>query len=328
MNYQQTSGAFAARHTNIEADLARRFLKLLGGSFMYQTFQDRQSTDKDATLAHVIPGPAHAKLLDLHAHGAGIFVTVNETNGEGRRSEHITRVRAVWQEDDGLFQGRFPLEPSMVVETSPGHFHRYWLVSDEWPADERGRKDFDGVLDRMVESYGSDKGAKSINRVLRVPGFLHRKTSTTHLVRIVGASARRYTRKEILEAFPPIERKKEAPPLFAPRSDDDRRVADALNHINADDRDVWLECGMAIKDHFGDAGRDLWDNWSRRSDKYDDRDQEKVWRSFRGTGVGLGTLFHRARQGGWEQRKLNGSAPPKKEKPEPSEPVTLEQFRA
>jgi hypothetical protein len=204
----------------VDEQLARRFLKSLdpnGGGFVFQTFQDRQDLDKDETLIKVIPGPAQAELLRLYERGAGIYVTVNRTDGTGRKIENITGVRAIWQEDDGDgFQGEFPIPPSMVVESSPGHHHRYWMISGEWPADEKGRSDFDGVIDHMVEKYGSCEGAKGINRVLRVPGFLHRKTTTPHLVRIVSQSGRRYTRKEILAAFPPIIRK-QAPPAIGRR---------------------------------------------------------------------------------------------------------------
>ena len=63
----------------------------------------------------------------------------------------------------------------MVVETSPGNFHFYWLVADHWPADGLGKVDFAAVLECMVADYGSDKAAKDISRVLRVPGFMHRK---------------------------------------------------------------------------------------------------------------------------------------------------------
>ena len=78
-------------------------------------------------------------------HGAAVFVAVNETDGNGRCKENIVRVRTVFQEDDSGYRGSFPLEPSMVVESSPARFHRYWLAADHWPADERGRADFDHV---------------------------------------------------------------------------------------------------------------------------------------------------------------------------------------
>jgi hypothetical protein len=48
------------------------------------------------------------------------------------------------------------------------------LVADpnEWPADDLGRADFTTVMERMVESYGSDKNAKDISRVMRGQSIL------------------------------------------------------------------------------------------------------------------------------------------------------------
>jgi len=77
------------------------------------------------------------------------------------------------------------------------------------------------------------------------------------------------------------------------------RIRDALGFINADDRDQWLSCGMALRSHLGDRGRELWDAWSQKSDKYDRKDQDKTWRSFKRDGIGIGTLFHLAQQAGW-----------------------------
>ena len=122
--------------------------------------------------------PTANEVVNLYEMGAGVFITVNETDLTGRNSENIKRVRSIWQEDDHEHRGPFPLDPSLVVESSPGKFHRYWVVKDDWPADEQGRTDFAAVMERMVASYGSDKNAKDISRVLRVPGFLHRKDQT------------------------------------------------------------------------------------------------------------------------------------------------------
>ena len=225
-----------AAHGKPEQGQSPRFLKLLdpsAGGFTFQTFDDDRAR-KNPALTRIVksPPPARDELVKLNKQGAGVFVTINETDGSGRKSENITRIRAVWQEDDDGFDGAFPLQPSMVVETSPGHFHRYWLTADDWPADERGRADFAAVMERMVESYGSDKNAKDIARVLRLPGFLHRKSKTPHLVHIMEASGRRYSRAEIIAAFPPIERPKKDKTQhreWTARDGDERRIADALD---------------------------------------------------------------------------------------------------
>jgi len=291
-----------------DREAARRFLRLLdpvARDFTFQTFGDGQN---NANLARSTS--KRDEVLQLYTHGAGVYVTVNETDLTGRKSENIQRIRSIWQEDDEGHGGPFPLDPSLVVESSPGHFHRYWFVSDHWPADEQGRADFASVMERMVESYGSDHRAKDISRVLRVPGFLHRKDPTRpYMVRMVENNGRRYTREEILRAFPPVEREKPRREReFQPGDCDEERIADALCVIPADDRDIWLQIGMALKDELGDRGRALWDNWSASSNKFNAKDQEKTWRSFRRNGIGVGTLFYHAQLNGWSPPRRDSAA--------------------
>jgi hypothetical protein len=278
-----------------------RYFKLLDKAatrFTYQVLIDDQS-QADKFPQVVSAGVDDAVIEELHDRGRAVYVTVNETDLEGRKSENIQRVRAVWRENDGGELPPLPIEPSLIVETSPGHFHEYFLISGDWAADEQGRADFAGAMARMVESYGCDKNAKDISRVLRVPGFLNRKYGGDgHAIRIKAVSGRRCTRGEILAAFPPVIKTK--PTAQHTLWDaDERRIRDALFSINADDRDVWLRMGMAIKHELGEGGRALWDEWSATSDKFDARDQETVWNSFKRNGVSAGTIFHEAAQAGW-----------------------------
>lgn len=77
-------------------------------------------------------------------------------------------------------------------------------------------------------------------------------------------------------------------------------IKSALQHINADDRDTWLRVGMAMKSGLGEYGFDLWDNWSSTSKSYNEKDARTVWQSFKSGGIGIGTLFHEAKQNGWQ----------------------------
>ena len=54
----------------------------------------------------------------------------------------------------------------------------------------------------------------------------------------------------------------------------------ALTCIPTDDRGLWVRVGMALKYRFGDEGFDLWDAWSRKSDRYDERAARDSWKSF------------------------------------------------
>jgi hypothetical protein len=93
----------------------------------------------------------------------------------------------------------------------------------------------------------------------------------------------------------------QVPPIRPQRQ---RDALEALQHINADDRDTWVQVGQAINNEMpGADGFALWDAWSQQSAKYDAQDQLRVWRSFkpRGlAGVGLNTVFKMAQDSGWK----------------------------
>jgi hypothetical protein len=83
---------------------------------------------------------------------------------------------------------------------------------------------------------------------------------------------------------------------------DPARIRAALEHIPADPRELWLRIGMALKSGLGEDGFGPWDQWSRRSERYQESDARTVWRSLSPDGgVTLGTLFFEARRGGFSE---------------------------
>ncbi len=78
------------------------------------------------------------------------------------------------------------------------------------------------------------------------------------------------------------------------------RIREALQFIDASDRETWLRIGMAIKSELGDTGFDLWLVWSMQADSFDSKDTRSVWKSIRADGkVTIGTLFYEAKANGW-----------------------------
>lgn len=77
-------------------------------------------------------------------------------------------------------------------------------------------------------------------------------------------------------------------------------VAAALSAIPyADDREVWVRMAMAVKSEFGDAGFDVWDQWSQTAGNYDEKAARDVWKGIRrGGGVSLGSLVSLAKEHG------------------------------
>ena len=118
--------------------------------------------------------------MRLNEQGAGIFVTVNATNFKGRETTNIIRVRALWVDLDGA-----PLAPvttwrapHIVVASSPGKFHAYWRVTDV------ALEAFSDLQKSLAAKFNGDKSVHDLPRVMRLPGFLHRKGEPflTHIV--------------------------------------------------------------------------------------------------------------------------------------------------
>lgn len=142
----------------------------------FQTFDDRKN--KNGSLTRTLHGTFlehFATLWDLNKQGAGIFITVNETDLLGRKKSNIRRVRAVFSDHDHA-DSSTPntlsdsyLTPSMVVESSKDKFHAYWLV------DDCDLEDFPLLQKAIAETLNSDRSVNDVCRILRLPGFLHQK---------------------------------------------------------------------------------------------------------------------------------------------------------
>ena len=108
------------------------------------------------------------------------------------------------------------------------------------------------------------------------------------------------------DAIPPLPRwlnellrpsvVRHSPTMSSPRCDDEE-VTQALLRTPADDRDIWLRVGAALKTQFGEDGRDLWDVWSARSEKFDPKMQEVTWHSLVPGRISIGTLFFYSKGG-------------------------------
>ena len=79
----------------------------------------------------------------------------------------------------------------------------------------------------------------------------------------------------------------------------------ALNAIPADDRETWIKIGMAIKSGLGAEGFSFWDDWSQSAGNYSERAARDVWRSIKDGNVRIGTLFHLAKENGWNACKTH-----------------------
>jgi len=182
---------------------AATFVRLLTGSSLesmtWQVFDD-SPTRRDATMAAVLhgtlPNVSH-RLGTANGSGAGVFVTVNQTDLRGRKAANIRRVRALWIDTDGFIPMAFHLTPSMVVRSFAG-VHAYWLLADELPLHA-----FRDAQKRLIMHYQSDAKIHNLDRVMRVPGFQHCK-GEPFAVHLVDDNGRRYAAADIVRHLPEL----------------------------------------------------------------------------------------------------------------------------
>ena len=165
------------------------------------------------------------ELVKLNARGAGIYVTVNETDGGGRKETNIKRIRALFADLDGA-----PIEPvnnaelksQITMESSPGRFQAYWRFTGRMPL-----KVFEPMQKALADRFKSDPAVHDLPRVMRLPGFVHRKEKDkpflSHIVVINGSEP--YRASVLLKTFRPAkvweEEKPKPEPKPHPRPQDD-----------------------------------------------------------------------------------------------------------
>jgi AAA domain-containing protein len=154
---------------------AARFLALLDRTatrFTFQTFDDDKDRRSKA-LARVLHGSlddCFAELTRLNNLGAGVFVTVNETNLRGRLATDIVKVRYVF----GDFDNGVPLPQGgprrfVAVQSSATGRHGYWKPNGI------ALDAFTPTQELIAKRFNGDPKVKDLPRVMRLPGFWHRK---------------------------------------------------------------------------------------------------------------------------------------------------------
>ena len=165
-----------AAPTRVDFEQARGFLVALAPGethFTFQTFDDSEA--KRPKLARVMHGSLVERfdeLARLSALGAGVFVTVNQTDFKGRRKANVVAVRALFVDLDGApipALAPLGLPAHIVVETSPSRFHIHWRVEG------LETRDFTGLQERLAVLFGGDPTVRDLPRVVRLPGFPHQK---------------------------------------------------------------------------------------------------------------------------------------------------------
>lgn len=161
---------------------AGRLLDLLEpeGDFCFQTFGDNSKNPGLARKPRGTLDTVAGELTALNQRHAGVFVMVNR--GTERNNAGVTGIRALFVDLDGspiepVLEA--PVLPHVIIESSPGRWHAYWLVDSEFPLDR-----FTPAQKALAARFDGDLKVHDLARVMRLPGFWHQKAETPFMTRI------------------------------------------------------------------------------------------------------------------------------------------------
>lgn len=280
------------------------FLDMLAGReavYDWRIINDKDRADYGQKLRGTL-AQCQATLEAWNDAGHGIFLVVNETDGNGVSYENVRGFRAQFIDYDAPDEtwsqykqvAAWQLPPTgFVVAAVAGKFHAYWkrgdtVTLDVWQSTQR----------KLIERWQSDKAVSDPPRVMRLPGSLHMKAAPVTVQWIAG-SGRAYSQAELDAQLATVS----AGPDLIALGDASLAAPDlawavyALNKIdpNTLGREDWIKLSASFKQaawsHADDATvTQAWRDWCARYAKNDVAENAKNWRSIRQTKTGWNYL--------------------------------------
>lgn len=160
----------------IYQDVAR-YIELLTGSgesvVWFHTHDDKKRDKGLGSEGWGTLNECWGKLCNLNRAGAGVFIAINQIQGNKRKDNNIHtsgRVACIDCDKNLAFNDFRPVVPcNFAVFRNPTHWHAYWLI-DPMPIQfwQYGQ-------DKLASVYGTDGRVNLRTQIMRVPGFYHNK---------------------------------------------------------------------------------------------------------------------------------------------------------
>jgi hypothetical protein len=327
---------------------AEAFLTALAGQdapFTFQTFDDVKvwSEEKQKfinrqapNLARIFQGTLNQHkqaLAALNAKGAGVYVTVNQTDLKGRSLANIVKVRALFVDLDGspiqpILDLPEDLQPHIIIESSPNKWHAYWLVNN------CELEQFKQLQQALAAKFNGDKAVNDLPRVMRLAGFSHNKAESfitrIHTMQdnlypysvnklIVGLGLNNNKKEDTQGAVVAVVAVDDDFTMgLPPEADVIADLKSALEYLSCEDYHDWIRQAMRLKT-LGDTGLELFLSWSSKGSTFERVDAIHKWRGLHADRTGYKAIFNEAKANGWTN-PLSSHKPPKTAKADPIDP--------
>lgn len=176
----------------------RNFMSLFEGEIMFCSIPPDEVAGASPYDWRGSIDAVYPKLMERQQFGWRSYFVPNYSSTGSRAAQNITACRAVFADDDIPRENHrtdFKLEPSIIVESSKGKFHYYWLTFTEDICE------WSRVQHHIIRKYQTDNVIHDPGRLMRLPCMKHESGFTSA---IIGGNGESYTWDAIKMAFPPI----------------------------------------------------------------------------------------------------------------------------
>ena len=239
-----------------------------------------------------------------------------EPSKKGSEGDVTAVLAAIEDQDNDKHQRvKVPVEPSYVIESSAGNFQPIYVFPRPIPVQEAKP-----ALVAFSEFLGGDTGTKDCSHVWRIPGTLNYpiksklargRSPEPQPVKIKKPYDGTFVDPAALLALKPKgngqerrEASSEGPPPSWTR-EEEGRLRLALRAVpGADDYDFRIRIGMALHSlGWGAQGLSIWEDWARKSVKFDAEEHAYKWETFDanrdGDIVTIAAIYAIAMENGW-----------------------------
>jgi len=170
----------ATKATHKSAEVLKFWRHLFGGErgllWVWTGIRDAEDqvpreTIKQNSFNYPNAAAAAAKwALEKSEEGREVYFCAHLLTRPKRIKENAASVHALWGDLDGCAVPNRELEPTAVVESSPGRYHCYWRLTDSIAPESA-----ELLNRRMALEIGADTSGFDLTQLLRVPGTTNHK---------------------------------------------------------------------------------------------------------------------------------------------------------
>lgn len=131
-----------------------------------------------------------------------VYTSPASYKAESREMEYVDKVATAWLDGDTCEPENLRIEPSIIVESSPGRWQMWWILDQEHDAHEVAN-----IVKKISYAHrhqGADISSHAANKLMRVPGSVNSNHGFPSTVK-AAYTGNVYSLEELAEAYADID---------------------------------------------------------------------------------------------------------------------------